>query len=189
MKIAYSWFLLSAILSIAIILLAPRALPVGDRVAEGMQLNSELQLLKDLLRQETIDRELLQNRYRELHRDLKPSVIRAQIEGVPKLIILLSLLGLNIINMLLAIGLLIGPSNKMISADPETDDNHSGDRAITPATSKTCFYYFYTAFSLTILTGIVLLLLGYTFFSAVLIAGSLVLLIYIIAKNRVPHPK
>ncbi|PVV19383.1 MAG: hypothetical protein B6D78_13605 [gamma proteobacterium symbiont of Ctena orbiculata] len=184
MKIAHSWILLSAILSITLVLLAPRALPVDGRLAEGLQLDSELQLLEELLQQETVSRELLQNRYNDLHRILKPSVIRAQIEGIPKLFILLSLLGLNSINILVAIGLLLGKPNNTIASETKLDSSKSNHQIIPQTPYKLCFYYLYLAFALTTLTAVFLLVLGYTFFGGIVIAGSLVLLAFAIVKTR-----
>ncbi|MES9972381.1 MAG: hypothetical protein ABW092_20300 [Candidatus Thiodiazotropha sp.] len=172
MKIALSWILLSALLSIAILFLAPRALPVGDRMAEGIRLNGELQLLEDLMQAETVNRTLVQNKYQELKRDIKPSVVRAQIEGIPKVIIFFSLLGLNTINILVAVGLLIVKSNRMTAGGTPS------------ATAATCFYYFYLALSLTLLTSLLLLILGYGVFSGILILCSLVLLAMAIVKKR-----
>jgi hypothetical protein len=85
--IAFSWILLSAMLSITLIIIAPRALPVGARLAKGIVLDTELQLLEELLKHESITKTLLQNKYDVLRRNIKPSVIRTQIEGIPFVII------------------------------------------------------------------------------------------------------
>lgn len=99
-KIVLTWFLLSSILSILLVVRAPEYLPVGGNTADAIKTSSELQLLEQLISLDTMSKEALQNRYNELHKAYKHAVINSQIEGLPVAILYYMLIGINLINVL-----------------------------------------------------------------------------------------
>ncbi len=100
MKLIFGWVLFSSILSLAIVLNAHKVIPVGENTARYIVANTELYILKELLKNESINKNAIQSLINEKTRPFKGVVIGAQIESIPTTFIYLSLLLLNTLNIL-----------------------------------------------------------------------------------------
>lgn len=100
MKLIFGWILFSSILSLAIVFNANKVIPVGENTARYIVANTELYLLKELLKKESIDKDVIQSLINEKTRPFKGAVISSQIELIPTSFIYLLLLILNTLNIL-----------------------------------------------------------------------------------------
>ena len=101
MKILLGWLLFTSLLSIAIVFKAPDFLPVGEKSSVMISQSSQIELLEELMSQETIDRNLLQEKYFELKQNDKGDVAGAQLESLSITSLLFALVGLNKLNIIL----------------------------------------------------------------------------------------
>ena len=102
MKIACIWFLISATLSMVLLVESTKVVPTGKKFDEFSKTSSELGLLSELISSAPVSEETLQDKYSELLKEYKNAVILAQIETLPISIYFYPLLFLNIVNVLVA---------------------------------------------------------------------------------------
>jgi len=100
MKLILAWILFSSILSLVIVLNAHKVIPVGEHTARYIVTNTELHTFKELLKNESINKSVIQSLINEKTKPFKGHVISAQIESIPTSFIYLSLLILNTLNIL-----------------------------------------------------------------------------------------
>ena len=100
MKLIFGWVLFSSILSLTIVLNAHKVIPVGEHTAKYIVTNTELYILKELLKKETINKNEIQSLINEKTKPFKGVVIGSQLESIPMSFIYLSLLILNTLNIL-----------------------------------------------------------------------------------------
>jgi len=100
MKLIFWWVLFSSMLSLAIVLNAHKVIPVGEHTARYVVTNTELHILKELLKNESINKSEIQSLINKKTRPFKGVVIGAQLESIPTSFIYLSLLILNSLNIL-----------------------------------------------------------------------------------------
>ena len=103
MKMACIWFLISAALSMILLVESTKVIPTGKKFDELSRISTELGILSELISSAPVSEETLQNRYSELLKEYKGAVIFAQIETLPIAIYFYPLLFLNIVNVLVAI--------------------------------------------------------------------------------------
>ena len=103
MKLIFGWVLFSSILSLTIVLNAHKFIPVGEHTAKYIITNTEIYTLKELLKNESINKNEIQSIINEKTKPFKGVVIGAQIESIPKDFIFIALLILNSLNILFVI--------------------------------------------------------------------------------------
>lgn len=100
MKLVFGWVLFSSILSLIIVLNAHKLIPAGEHTAKYIVANTELNILNDLLKKDSINKDEIQSLINKKTKLFKGAVIEAQIESIPKGFIFLSLLILNALNII-----------------------------------------------------------------------------------------
>jgi len=105
MKIALIWFVISALISVALLTKMPGYSSIASKMNNAIKISSELQLLEELKKLDIINKDVLQVKYREIHKDYKQAVIDSQIKGLPETVLYISLITLNLLNILVVIAL------------------------------------------------------------------------------------
>lgn len=100
MKLIFGWILFSSILSLTIVLNAHKVIPAGEHTEKYIVTNTELHILKELLKKDSVNKDEIQSLINEKTKHFKGVVIGYQLESIPMSFIYLALLILNALNIL-----------------------------------------------------------------------------------------
>ncbi|MCK5726034.1 MAG: hypothetical protein KAH22_04300 [Thiotrichaceae bacterium] len=103
MKLLLSWILISSIISLVIVINAHKIIPVGEHTAKSITTSTELHLLNNLLKKESITKENLHSLIHERQRHFKGTIISSQLESLPIAVIYFTLLAVNSLNIIFII--------------------------------------------------------------------------------------
>ena len=115
-RLLFLWLLISSVVSILLIDEMLKVLPSGGAATNKyLVISTELNLLKELIALESLNKAVLQEQYNEIHRGFKASVIQTQVTGIGSAIYFYLYLALNVFNFIIVVVIWVVGSKRKTS--------------------------------------------------------------------------